>query len=325
MKPLSGVAVEDAASRGQEATPGRGQELVGVSAVVPTIFSASSPDLRAVAGVVHHLVTGASPVVAVAALGAASETWAVRPEVRPHLLAAIVDAVAGRVPVLVGVSDDHLEQARRTAAVAASSGASHLMVRLPAHTQKSSAPSATHLQRLHDESGLPLVLQDLPTVGEQGMAPAAISALVSEVPSLVAVKLEGLDSGFSVSALGGLPVPVIVGWGGINLPDRLRRGATGCMPGAGTAKAFVDIISSWEKDTLAGEALYRRLLPLISYAGQSLDLMIAATKRILVRLGVVENALTVPAGAEPDALQLATLDTLIEELVGADLLGPSEC
>lgn len=295
----------------------RGQELRGVVAVVPSIFHDNGADLAAIERVASYLLQGPDGVAALTSLGYASESWALTTRQRAASVAAAVGVAPAGVPVIAGV-DGELAMALEAGQMAARAGASHLMVRLP--DLETADAAVGHLCKLHDETGLPMVLQDFPGMVARGMDPAELRVLVAEVPALVAVKLEGLDSGPSVTAMADLPVLTIVGMGGSNLPDRLRRGARGCMPGAGTAKVFVRILQRWEDEPVEAEVLYRNLLPLLAYAGQSPDLMIAATKRILVRLGVIESHRTVPGTAAPDELQLAIVDELIEELVGAGLL-----
>ena len=294
----------------------RGTELAGISAVVPTVFAGTKLDADSGAQVVEHLL--GCGVTALTAMGLASEPWALTRAQRAEQIASVVAAADGRVPVLAGVGGSHY-QGVASAVEMARAGVTHLMVLLPPEAIDSDL-AFSYLELVHDETGLPLVLQDAPQLTGKGLAVSTIQRLVEDLPALVSVKLEGLDCGPEVSAVSKTPVTVLVGWGGINLPDRLGRGASGCMPGAGTAPTFARILEQWSADQAAARETYEQLLPLLVYASQSLDLMIATTKRILGMLGVIGDVSSVPGKRRPDPMQLRTVSAQIDHLISKGVI-----
>jgi 4-hydroxy-tetrahydrodipicolinate synthase len=101
------------------------------------------------------------------------------------------------------------------------------------------------------------------------------------------------------------------GRGGLELPDNLRAGCAGLIPGAESCDIQVRIFelmrSGNPTDEAAAEALYRSILPLLVFLMQSLDNLMCYGKRLLARragLGAVHDR--APHGT-PDEFGMACL------------------
>jgi dihydrodipicolinate synthase/N-acetylneuraminate lyase len=87
------------------------------------------------------------------------------------------------------------------------------------------------------------------------------------------------------------------------------------MPGCDLGPALVMIDRALRAgDAAAAERLYRAILPLLSYAGQSLDLLLLAAKRLLHRQGILGTDRLRTPSRRLDAEEAASLDALFAEL-----------
>jgi 2-keto-3-deoxy-L-arabinonate dehydratase len=246
-------------------------------------------------------------------LGLASEAWALTERERDEVLTTVGDAVRRSVPLVVGIEGaTRVAEERSRRAVA--HGASGLMV-LPPRRARSTDHLLAHFSRVADAAGLPVLVQDAPQVTGVDLDADAVLALATSHPLVRAVKVEAAGAGPKVSALVREGVDVVAGWGGLHYLEGIRRGAVGCMPGCDLAPAF-RVIDRLAREAQVGEAeeLYRRVLPLLAYEAQSLELLVLGAKRLLVRQRLfTSGAMRAPA-RELDAEECSTFDALFERL-----------
>jgi 2-keto-3-deoxy-L-arabinonate dehydratase len=237
-------------------------------------------------------------------LGLATESWALDDAERSKATRVVVEAVAGRVPVIAGV-DGALEEASVQAEQRAADGSDALMVRPP-----QAGEVVAHFRALSRRSALPIVVQDAPEGTGVIMDITDLVELCGQDERLGTVKVEHSAAGPRVSALVQAGVRVVAGWGGLQYTEQLRRGAVGCMPGCDLGPAFSRIhrlAASGQAD--AAEELYRTVLPLLAYEAQSLELLIHGAKLALVELGVFPTP-ALRDGSRPDEDQLRTFKDL---------------
>jgi 4-hydroxy-tetrahydrodipicolinate synthase len=224
-----------------------------------------------------------------------------------------VDAVGGRVPLVVGIDGaTQVAVARARRAVAA--GASGLMV-LPPGTARSTTQLVAHYRAIADAAGLPVLVQDSPQVTGVTLTIEALESLHHADPLLGSLKVEVPGAGAKVSAAIAVGIEVIAGWGGLNYLESMRRGAVGCMPGCDLGAAILDIDRRWRAGDPEGASdAYRRIVPLLSYVGQSLDLLVLGSKRMLRRKGIFTNERMRQPSRVLDPEEAATIDALLDRL-----------
>jgi 4-hydroxy-tetrahydrodipicolinate synthase len=151
---------------------------------------------------------------------------------------------------------------------------------------------------------------------------AAIEALVACHPLVVALKVEIPGAGAKTSAAHAAGMEIVAGWGGLGYLDQVARGAVGGMPGCDLGPALLAVDRA-ARGGAADQALalYRRILPLLSFETPALDLLLLSAKRHLRRSGVFTTELLRDPARTLDELETATLDALLDELVAAGVPG----
>lgn len=245
-------------------------------------------------------------------LGLASEAWTLREPERHEVLATVARVVEGRVPMTVGI-DGTTAVAIERARVAADAGASGLMV-LPPASARTAQQLLGHYGSIADAVGLPILVQDSPQVTGVQLPVETLVAL-SAHPLVRSVKSEIPGAGAKVSAAHAAGIEVVAGWGGLGYLDSVARGAVGVMPGCDLAPALLDIDRRARSGDHAGaDATYRSILPLLSYEGQSLDLLLLGAKHHLRRAGILPNERLRAPARGLDAQETATFDDLLDRL-----------
>ncbi len=271
-----------------------------------------------------HLVEQvlAAGVGGVTILGIAGEAHRLTDEERRRMVEGVVKEVAGRVPVVVGVSAPGTHLAAAFARMAREHGADAVMV-APPHGVRNLDAVAEYYHAVADAASVPLVIQDEPVTTQVTMPPPFLARLVTELPSGEAVKLEEAPTLPKITRLRELlprRVGIFGGLGGVYFFEELGRGADGAMTGFPYPEALRQI-----RDHFVGgrrdeaRALFYRWLPLIRYESQPGAVpgtSIAIRKEVLRRRGWLRTAYVRPPTAGLDAAMLEELSE-IQAAVGA--------
>lgn len=146
-------------------------------------------DLPAVPAHVERLLD--SGVDGLVALGTTGEFADLTREERAALAAAVVDAAAGRVPVLVGVGGIGTTEACEHARAAATAGASGVLALPPLYWKLGDDGLVAHFGRVAAATDLPLLLYDFPALSGTPLTPALVERVAREVPRVSGIKLSG--------------------------------------------------------------------------------------------------------------------------------------
>jgi 4-hydroxy-tetrahydrodipicolinate synthase len=239
------------------------------------------------------------------------------------LVARALRHVAGRVPVVVGVSAGGLTPLRNLALAAMDAGASAVMVAPPAGL-KTDDQIFAYYRQVADALGpdVPFVYQDYPQSTAVHLSASLFARMAEALPSLVMLKLEdcpGLDKLTRIraeaAAAGRRRVSVLAGNGGLYFPQFLRRGADGAMTGFAYPDALVQVYERFAAgDAEGADDLYDRFLPLIAYEQQP-GFGLALRKEILRRRGAIACAAARQPGpslADADRAELGHLLARVE-------------
>lgn len=150
-----------------------------------------SVDHHALAALVEDLVPrGVDGVVPLGSTGEFTEFTASE---RRALVETVVVAVAGRVPVLAGVSGLSTSETRAHAAAAADAGSDAVLVLPPLYWKVSDKRIFDHVVAVADAAGLPVVVYDFPALTAQPLSPALLGRLAAEEPRVIGAKLTVRD------------------------------------------------------------------------------------------------------------------------------------
>lgn len=286
----------------------------GVFPVVPTIFTESGAlDLDGQRRCVDFMIDAGSNGLAI--LANFSEQFLLADDEREVLTRAILEHVAGRVPVIVTTTHFGTavcaERSRRAQAL----GAAMVMVMPPYHGATIRVPEARIVefyQRLSDALAIPIMIQDAPVAGT--VLPAALLArMAREIGQVKYFKIETAGAASKMREMIALGGDAIEGpWDGeeaITLLADLDAGATGSMTGGGYPDGIRTIVDPY----LAGRreeavAAYTRWLPLINYENRQCGLL--AAKALMREGGVIAcDAPRHPFPAMHPAVRAGLLDT----------------
>ena len=246
-------------------------------------------------------------------LGLASEAWTITDPERDRVVEIAADACGTDVPLVVGLDGTTavaVERARRAARL----GAAGFMT-LPPRQAVGVDALIAHFGAIAEATGLPILVQDSPQVTGVTLEVSTLAAIAVAVPLAASVKSETPGAGTKASAIRAEGLELIAGWGGLSYLEQIDRGAQGCYPGCDLGPAFVAIdryARAGDRDTAVDR--YRRILPYLSVATASLDLLLLTAKRHLRRRGIFSNeALRAPARTL-DPRESANVDALLDEL-----------
>ena len=251
--------------------------------------------------------------------GVASEVETLSPAERESLVDAVARRLAGRLPLVIGVSASAATDSVRYAQQAKRVGADAVMAMAPA-ALKDDAEGLRAFYRDLAAVGVPIILQNAPPPIGGGLSPQAVLAVVRDVPGIAYVKEETMPCGQRISQLlEAKPVTlagVFGGAGGRYITDELARGACGTMP----ACELIDLHVRQFALHRAGDAdgvrvLFDRMLPLLNF--QAVFRM-HMTKEVLRRRGVIGAIHVRAAGPRLDAGDQRELSAMLGRV--ADLI-----
>ena len=150
-------------------------------------------DVAALERLLEHVLAGG--VHGLFLLGTTGEgpslSWRVKAEVVEHGCRL----VAGRVPVLVGVTDPSFVDALRLAERAAAAGADAVVIAPPYYLPLDQTELAAFVERFAAASPLPVFVYHIPSLTKVGFEPETIRRLL-DVPNVIGLKDSGRDMSY---------------------------------------------------------------------------------------------------------------------------------
>jgi len=242
--------------------------------------------------VCHVLGTG---VTAVMFPGFASETHKLADEERRQLTELLLSRTRSLrdVAAVISVSEHSTELAVRATRSAVTAGADAVNVLPPHFLRPSPAAVEDHLRSvLAAAHPVPVVVQYAPAETGTALDAATLAGIAREHANLRFVKVEASPPGPLVAALAEQdpPLPALVGYGGMHLPDAVRRGAVGVQPGCSFTEVYVEIWNRYVTGRVdEARALHGQLLAYLAYWMQSVELIVAVEKLISFRRGIIAS------------------------------------
>jgi 4-hydroxy-tetrahydrodipicolinate synthase len=237
-----------------------------IPAVITPFDAAGEIDDAGLAANVAALLDGG--VHGLVATGTMGEAGSLSTTERRHVVAAVVDAAAGRVPVIAGISAGTPTAAIALAADAAQAGATGLMMLPPLGYRGDRAEVEAHYRAVAEAAGLPLMAYNNPEASGVDMPVELLVRLYEEIEHVVAVKECSGDTRRIPALLHAAPgLEVLVGGDDWAL-EGFCAGATGWVSGVADVVP-AECVGLWEAcragDLDRARELYRRLLPLARF------------------------------------------------------------
>ena len=228
-------------------------------------------------------------------------------------------AVAGRIPVIVGISDPSMPRALALANHAMERGGAGVMLR-PLAGLLGDAAVVRYFTDYAAALGpdIPICVQDFPKASGVHLSVAAWRLIVQECPTVLMLKHEDEPGLRKLSAIrqaetdGLRRIPIFAGTNGIHLVQELDRGVDGAMTGFAFPDVLVEVIrlhAAGERD--AAEDLFDAYLPVNRH---ELRTGIAMRKEILRRRGALASAACRHPVGPLDPVTVAELDQLLARL-----------
>ena len=233
-------------------------------AVTTQVHEDLTIDLRNTQRVVDDLIRDG--VTGVIALGTVGENNSLLHDEKLAVLSAIVEVVAGRVPVITGVSEYDTRRAAGYARAAEQAGADGLMVLPPMVYVPKPHELAAHFRGVAANTALPIMLYNNPPAYRTSIDNDVLESLV-DVENIVAVKESAPDTRRFTDVLNvfGDRYVIFAGLDDVAL-EGLYLGARGWVSGLTNAfpRESVELVAAFERgDHGKAMEIYRWFMPLL--------------------------------------------------------------
>lgn len=230
---------------------------------------------------------------------------------------AVLDQAAAEVPVIIGASADDARTARSLVEFAMAHGAAGVLVQAPIALLRDEAATIEYFRRVCETRTDMLMIQDLEWNGP-GLPVETIVHLFEELEPFRCIKVETVPAGSKYSAIiaaTGGRLNVSAGWAVPQLIEALDRGIDAVTPG-GLHWVIVEVVRRYrDGDQASARALFDRLLPILGWQNQHIDVSNQFLKLLAVRQGIYAGAALRQPGEPFDAYHRRIADELIEEAV----------
>jgi len=287
-------------------------DLRGIITVLNTPFdSDDTVDLNAVARNTERAIQAGVAGFLVPAM--ASEVSTLSEHERREIVRSVVQAAAGRVPVIGGCSAPTHAERLANLHLMGTLGCAAGLVALPYQDEQRYAAQAAELAEA--APGF-LMIQDWDATG-YGVPVSLIARLFKKIPKLRAIKVEVVPAGRKYSEIleateGKLHVSG--GWAVSQMIEGLDRGVHAFMP-TGMHEIYTRIYTLYRNGRRDdAQELFYDLLPVLAFANQHLDISIHFFKRLLHREGIFPTTRVREPILPFDAIHEQTADALIERV-----------
>jgi 4-hydroxy-tetrahydrodipicolinate synthase len=228
----------------------------------------------------------------------------------------VLKRLNGKVPVVVGASSPGFASMAELTKAVMDDGAAGVMI-APPGTLKTDDQIVTYYENAAEAIGasVPFVLQDFPQSTNVHMTAGVIARIIKGLPSCVMLKHEDWPGLAKLSALRAMSdlrrVSILVGNGGVFLPEEMERGADGAMTGFAYPEMMVDVVKAYQQGKPdRARDIFDAYLPLARYEQQP-GPGLAIRKYVLQKRGVIASAALRKPGPKLSALDIAETEKMI--------------
>jgi 4-hydroxy-tetrahydrodipicolinate synthase len=292
----------------------------GVYIISPTPFSDSGElDLSSTDRLIDfYEEVGVDGITILGILGEAPKLSPTESEI---FLDRVLKRVGGKLPIVVGASNPGTDNLARFASEAMGKGAAGVMI-APPPGLKTDDQVYSYWEGVLTRLGpdIPVCYQDYPQATQTFSSVGVLARLFQDFPSLVMLKHEEGSGLYKITRLrelsdkGARRVSILVGNGGLYLPQELRRGVDGAMTGFGFPEMLVEVCRRFFAGDVEGaEDQFDVYLPILRHE-QQLGIGLAIRKEILRRKGIISSAAVRHPGPKLTPRDHQELDELMARL-----------
>ena len=290
--------------------------LFGIVTVLNTPFKTNnSIDFKALKINVRNAIKAGVAGFLVPAM--ASEVSKLSDIERIKMVAAVLEEVDDKVPVIAGAGESDLVKAKSLLNSYIGLGCRNVLFQIPYENEDQ---FKSHFMELAGIDVDMIMLQDWNGSG-YGLPDELICDLFENVESFRCLKIETVPAGVKYSRilnLTGGRLNVSGGWAITQMIEGLRRGVHAFMP-TGMHRIYTQVYTLWihGREDEATDLFYK-ILPVLAFSNQHLDISVHFFKRLLHRQGIYPTD-TVREPILPfDRIHQAIADPLIERVIALE-------
>ncbi len=287
--------------------------LFGIVTVLNTPYKTDNTiDLSALKRNVNYALDAGVAGFLVPAM--ASEVYKLSEKERIEMVAAVLEEVNDRVPVIAGAGETDLTKSKRLISEYIRVGCKNVLFQIPFQDENQ---FKNHFNELAETGPEMIMLQDWDASG-YGLPDKLILELFETVETFRCLKVETVPAGVKYSRILELTnwqLNVSGGWAVSQMIEGLKRGVHAFMP-TGMHRIYSQIYRLWKsgKETEA-EILFREILPVLAFSNQHLDISIHFFKRLLFKQGIYPTDLVRKPILPFDTIHREIADKHIQKII----------
>lgn len=287
--------------------------LFGIVSVLNTPFtSRNKVDFPALKNNIAHALKAGVSGFLVPAL--AAEVSKLTKAEKMGMVEAVCEAVNGVVPVFAATGPVPLADAKVIVRAYSSLGCKNMMFQIPFTEKEQFLAHFYSLAALEVDT---IMLQDWCATG-YGLDDELIVNLFEQVPHFRCLKVETVPSGPKYSRLLDLTkgrLNLSGGWAVMQLIEGLERGVHAFMP-TGMHWIYTEIFNAFQSgNTEKATYFFRKILPVLAFSNQHLDISIHFFKRLLHQQGIYPTDHVRQLSISFDVTHERIADSLIQEVL----------
>ena len=266
----------------------------------------------------YYLESGAKGITILGVMGEAPK---MNLEEQKYLIQRYVKNLRDKIPIIIGVSNPGLDNLKIIAQEGMQLGANGVMV-----AGLNGLKNDDQIENYFDSvvrylEGIPICLQDYPPTTNVHFSVSSIEKIFAKHPQFEMFKHEDCPGHRKLTQLiksrdnlEREKYSILVGNGGLYVPQELFRGADGIMTGFAFTSMLVNVYDLFQKGSREeSEDLFDIYLPLIRHE-QQFGIGLAIRKEVLKKMGVISYSKTRSPGPKLDKDDLEELDRLLSRL-----------
>ena len=247
----------------------------------------------------------------------ASEVYKLSEMERIEMVATVLEAVNSKVPVIAGAGETDLSKSKRLISKYIDLGCKNVLFQIPFQNENQ---FKNHFFELAETGPEMIMLQDWDASG-YGLSDQLILELFENVEAFRCLKVETVPAGVKYTRILELThgqLNVSGGWAVSQMIEGLKRSVHAFMP-TGMHRIYCEIYRLWKKGNEAeAEAKFQKILPVLAFSNQHLDISIHFFKRLLFKQGIYPTDLVREPILPFDKIHSEIADKLINSIISIE-------